>query len=276
MRHITRRRRAAAPAAALAAALAAGLAGAPAAWAEGRAPASAQAPAGQGAPARVRDYAACVALLDADPAAAREAAAEWRRFGGGAQAGICEALALSALGAQATAARLLDQLAAEEAGAAPPERLRAMRALAADLWLAARRPEQALASLAAALDLAPGDPALLAARAQARAMTQDWAGARADLDAALRAAPGAPALLVARAQARAALGDAAGALADAEAALAAAPEDAQAWLEAGRALEALGRRDAARERYLGAIARDRQGPTGAAARRALQLMEAGG
>ena len=59
----------------------------------------------------IRSAADCTAAVAADPAAAREDAALWQRTGGGVPARLCEAAALSALGANATAARLLTNLA---------------------------------------------------------------------------------------------------------------------------------------------------------------------
>ena len=81
------------------------------------------------AAAEIRSADACAAAVAADPAAAREEAALWARTGGGVPARLCEAEALAALGAHATAALILTRLAENP-----------NRAMAADLQ--GRRPRR--------------------------------------------------------------------------------------------------------------------------------------
>ena len=230
----------------------------------------------------VRAYQACLDRVARDPVAGREAAGEWLRFGrGGVQASLCEANALAALGAHASAARSL-----QEAAPTAPKSVKAeLLALAAEFWLAGGRgPEAEAAANAALTAAAEGDPLRVAAlrvRARLRLAEGAWTAAAIDLTGALGlAAPGERAgLRAARARARNGMEDAAGALADADAALAADSALAAAWLEKGRAELALGRPDAARESLLQAIVRDAEGeggPSAAAARALLQAQAYGG
>ncbi|MGG7566089.1 hypothetical protein ACQ5SO_08015 [Rhodovulum sp. DZ06] len=230
----------------------------------------------------VRSYETCIDRVTNDAEAGREAALEWRRFGhGGAQARICEANALSALGAHGSAGQALD-LAAREA---PAARRPGIFALAAELWLAAGRPAEALASAEAALKSAPEGAAArrdaLAVRARVRLAEAAWTAAAIDLSGAL-SLPGddrRAELLALRAEARVGMGDAPGALEDAAAAAVAAPGLAHAWLQKGLAETALGRAEAARESLLRAIREDGPAPGGAAAaaaRAAIQAAAYGG
>jgi len=221
--------------------------------------------------APVRGYAECLARTDADPTAGREAAAEWKRFGGGVPALICEALALSALGADDAAARALDDAATRE-----PDLTRAQRAemlaLAAQFWLGAGRGDEADASATAALAIVPRQPDALRARGAARIGAARFAAAAVDLSAALDGAlDGAPddaGLWVARARARAGMFDHAGSADDAARALALAPDLAEAWLLKGLAEVALDRTGAAQTSLMAAIDADGAPPGGDIAARA--------
>lgn len=217
--------------------------------------------------APVRGYAECLARTDADPTAGREAAAEWKRFGGGVPALICEALALSALGADDAAARALDDAATRE-----PDLTRAQRAemlaLAAQFWLGAGRGDEADASATAALAIVPRQPDALRARGAARIGAARFAAAAVDLSAALDGAPDDAGLWVARARARAGMFDHAGSADDAARALALAPDLAEAWLLKGLAEVALDRTGAAQTSLMAAIGADGAPPGGDIAARA--------
>ena len=236
---------------------------------------TAAAPAHAAAP--VRSYKACQDRVASDPHSAREAAAEWLRFGdGGLQARICEATALAALGAHASAAARLDVAAR----GAPPELRGELWALAAEFWLAGGRDKDALASAEAALEAAaegaPARAGALKVRGLLRLAEGRNAAAAVDFGSALSLAPAdlRPELLAARARARNALGEPRAALADAEAAVTAAPDMAAAWAAKGRAETLLGRADAARESYLRAIREDGPAPGGASADEARQALQA--
>ncbi|MFT4792163.1 MAG: tetratricopeptide (TPR) repeat protein [Paracoccaceae bacterium] len=232
------------------------------------------APAAAAAP--VRSYAACLDAVDRTPEAGREAAAEWARFGGGLPARICEALALSALGAHSAAAQVLDRTAATAPGARPEDRAE-MLALAAQFWRTARRGAEAEASANAALSLVPGHGGALRVRGLARLDAQSFGAAAADLTAAARSFLGDAGLWTARAAARAGMFDHRGALQDAGRALALTPDLAEALLQKGLAEVALGDKPAARESLLAAIDADAPGGDVAArARSAIQTMALGG
>lgn len=226
----------------------------------------------------VRDYQSCLDRVDRDPAAGREAASEWIRFGkAGAPGRICEAVALSALGANESAARSLDRAAKEERE--DPALRASLWSLAAEFWLTDGRMTEAAVSADAALASAPEGDATrgdaLRIRGLARLGNGEPEAAVIDLSGALgfQAQAGKAELWAARARARNRIGDADGALADAGEALARDPGLAAAQLEKGRAQFSLGRDEAAREALMQAIRADGPAPGGriaAEARREIQ------
>jgi tetratricopeptide (TPR) repeat protein len=223
----------------------------------------------------VRDPDACAARVAQDPARGLEAAREWSRFGGGASAAVCEALALERLGAFSAAAGRLEELARD----APAETYDAgqraeLLELAAGFRLRGGAPAAALKAAESGIALAPGRAGLRRLRGEALAELGRGAAARGALDAALSRDPGDLAARLLRARLRREAGDAAGARDDARAARDIAPEAPRAWLELGAAEAALGARAAARESLLRAIELDREGPVGARARVVLQRMDA--
>ncbi len=189
------------------------------------------------APARaeIRSAEDCAAAVAADPAAAREDAALWQRTGGGVPARLCEASALSALGAHTTAARLLTNLA-ENPNRAMSAALRAVVMTdGAGQWLDAGQPALAAAALDQADRIAPGGPERQVLRARVAAADGDWPAARSALDTALAAAPDnalAHALLAATLRNQ---GDPAAALAEAEKARHLDPTLPEALFETGAA-----------------------------------------
>ncbi|MBA3324514.1 MAG: hypothetical protein H0T41_04335, partial [Rhodobacteraceae bacterium] len=129
--------------------------------------------------ADIRSAEACAAAVAADPEAAREEASLWTRLGGGAEAALCEALALEAMGAAGAAALLLTRLAENPNRALAPDLRLAILEDAARLWLVAGRPDLARATLDTLDALAPAPPERLMLRARVAAAAGDWAGARA-------------------------------------------------------------------------------------------------
>jgi tetratricopeptide (TPR) repeat protein len=228
------------------------------------------------APAAVRAEIAspedCAAAVAADPARAREDAALWERTGGGVPARLCEADALAALGAHATAALLLTRLAENPNRAIGAELRAVILGDGAGQWLAADKPDLARAALDQADRIAPPDVDRLILRARADAAEADWPAARATLGGAVAAAPNdalAHALLAAALRH---LGDPAAALAEAERARALDPDLPEALFETGAALAETGAADRAAEPWLRLIARHPANPLSALARSNLQRL----
>ncbi len=198
----------------------------------------------------IRSADACGPAVAADAEAAREAAAHWYRHGGGAEARLCEAAALEALGAHATAAALLTRLA-ENPNRVLPRDLRAtILADAARLWVSAGRPETARAALASAARLVPPDTAAQLTEARAAAALGDWKDARDALDRILAEDPEHALARALRAATLRAGGEADAALAEARAARAASPDLAEARFEEAAALAELDRTEAAVAAFL--------------------------
>ena len=206
------------------------------------------------AAAEIRSAEDCAAAISADPAAAREAAAVWTRLGGGVPARLCEADALAAMGAHATAARILIAVGANP-NRAIPSRVRAVvLADGAGQWLAAGRPDLARATLAEADRLTPPDAARRLLAARAAAAEADWPAAQATLEALVAAEPDnalAHALLAASLRN---LGDPGAALGAAETARRLAPGLPEALFEVGAALAETGDSTGAAEAWLALIA----------------------
>ena len=211
----------------------------------------------------VEDYDACLDLIGSDADRAEREAGEWARFGGGAPARHCYALALLAIGAQSRGIDELLGMAIEEPGLEPEAR--------ADILIQAGEPLMEEPDLR--LDQWNVDA--LALRARVRLANGDSRSALRDLDAALQRQPGNARFLTLRAAANRRLDRHVEARDDASFATERDPGDASAWLERGRAEAALRDTNAARFSFLESIALDRDGSTGASAQRALQRMEAG-
>jgi len=223
----------------------------------------------------VETYEDCLDLVAADPARAEAEAAAWAGAGGGAAAGHCRALALMALGADLRAAKLLTEIAIGDRGL--PDEVRAgLLVDAGELYLGLGLLEAGREAASRAIRLAPEPRAALALSARLKAEAGDWRRAIGDLDGAL--AGGAPdaGLLVLRASARLKLGELVAARSDLLWAAELDPALPSLWLELGTLEAAAGAPDAARAAWTKAIALDRDGPVGAAARLRIQRMEAGG
>ncbi len=187
----------------------------------------------------------CLALLADNPAGAADYAQDWARRGGGDAAAQCAALADVALGDPVAGAASLDDLSRQ---ASLPARRRALLAdQAAQSWLLALRPDQALRSARAASALAPGDPDLVVDGARAAVAAGQPAEAVSGLASVLAAHPDRGDALVVRATAFRTLNRIAEARADIEAACARLPDEPDALLERGILRERSGDLDGARD-----------------------------
>ncbi len=177
-------------------------------------------------------YDACLNRTQSDPAGALTQASNWSKQGGGAAADHCAALALVGLRRFDEAASRLDALA-RSPFAADPGRKTALFDQAGNAWLLAGRPDSAVASFSAALGVDAFDADLLADRARALALKQNWPKAESDLNAALLVSPDRADLYVLRGSARHALGRKADARSDFDRALRLQPGNADALVERG-------------------------------------------
>lgn len=175
-------------------------------------------------------YNRCLALAAKDPQVAYEKSAAWRGRGGMMYAAHCEAVALINLKRYAEAARKLANLANDKFDAATRVQIYIQ---AANAWMMAEQPGEALPLLSDALEISPGNMDALTDRARARAMHRDWAGADADLTEALGKDPTRVDLLVLRSSARHAMGKKDEARADIDRALDLVPGYAEALVERG-------------------------------------------
>ena len=177
-------------------------------------------------------YDACLARAQNDPAGALGQAQLWAKKGGAAPADHCAAIALVGLRRFGEAAGRLDALA-RSPFASDPARRAALFDQAGNAWILAGRPDSAVASLSAGLSADAFDADLLADRARALAMQQNWAKADSDLTAALLVNSDRADLYVLRGSARHALGRKADARADFDSALRLQPGNAEALVERG-------------------------------------------
>jgi tetratricopeptide (TPR) repeat protein len=175
-------------------------------------------------------YNRCLSLAAKDPQVAYEKASAWRARGGMMYAAHCEAVALINLKRYPEAARKLTNLANDKFDAATRVQIYIQ---AANAWMMAEQPGEALPLLSDALEISPGNMDALTDRARARAMHRDWAGAEADLTEALGKDPTRADLLVLRSSARHAMGKKNEARADIDRALDLVPGYAEALVERG-------------------------------------------
>ena len=219
----------------------------------------------------VGSYSQCVALVQRNPALAEESARAWQNEDGGAAAIHCSALALTALGRYAEAARDLDALARDKAIANNLDRA-ALFDQAGNAWLLAGMADNAVQSFSAAVGESSNDIDILVDRARARAMQKNWAGADADLSAALLRDQNRVDLLVLRASARWAFGRKADAATDILRALELYPDYPAALVERGRMKYEAGDKNGARADWMKAASGSDDAAD--AARRNLMEMEA--
>jgi tetratricopeptide (TPR) repeat protein len=224
------------------------------------------------AAAEIRSAGECAAAVAADPASAREEAAVWARSGGGVPARLCEAAALTGLGAHGNAALLLTRLAENPNRAMAPELRAIVLGDAAGAWISAGRPDLATAALDQADRLAEPDGRRLILRARAAAAGADWPAAQAALVRAVTADPDdalAHALLAAALRH---LGEPEAARAEADAALRLAPDLPEALFEAAAAAAETGDPVRAGGLWQRLIALDPDGPLASDARGNLQRL----
>ncbi|MCX2561068.1 tetratricopeptide repeat protein [Acetobacter farinalis] len=112
----------------------------------------------------------CMAMVETDPFGARDYAQDWGKHGGDREARHCHALALLELGDEQTAAQELDDLV-RKAPPSGPESSASLRAViaeeAAEAWLSAGNPQNALSIVEYGLSVRPGDTNLRLVRARA-------------------------------------------------------------------------------------------------------------
>ncbi len=131
----------------------------------------------------------CRSAIAENPETAREDAAFWYRTGGGVAARLCEASALEAMGATATAARILTGIA-ENPNRAMDAVLRAtVFTDGARLWLDAGRPDLTLEALRQAETLLVPGPDTVILRARAEAALGDWPAALATIGPVIEKRP---------------------------------------------------------------------------------------
>lgn len=229
-------------------------------------------PAGPPATAEARS-AACVAQVQADPAAARKTAEQWRIAGGGFLALDCGGLAAAAQ-QQWTLAAGSFTAAAQAATVAGDARAAAFWAQAGNAWLAGGMADKARAALDSALaagtltGLPLGEAQLDHARALVAA--GDLEDARADLDLAVVNAKDDPLAWLLSATLARRMHDVRRAKADITEALLRSADDASVQLEAGNIAAMDGNETAARDAW-GQAARLAPGkPAGQAAVAALR------
>lgn len=226
--------------------------------------------------ADIGSVAECEAAIASDPQLAREAAGQWARSGGGVPAKVCEAAALEALGAKATAARLLSSVA-ENPGRAMPRDLRVILFEdSAGLWLEEGQPALAIASLDRADQLAPAGPDRMRLRARAEADAGNWSGATAALDALIAARPGDAEAHALRAASLRREHQFTMALWSAQAALRISPQLPEALLEAGAAAAELEDLPGARDYWMKLIRLHPDHALASSARRNLAAIAPGG
>lgn len=227
-----------------------------------------------GPAAAVEDYDACVALIGTDARRAESESANWAAFGGSAPARHCHALALAAIGADTAAVNELLGIAAEEPDLEPKARA-AILVQAGEMLVDQGETGTARTVAGQALRLVSGDRDALGLRASAYLAEGDLQSAMHDLDIAIAGGDPTARLLVLRAAAERRMGQLIDARDDASWATEIGPEMAITWLERGRVAARMDDKPTARDAFLRAIGLDREGDLGAAARLALQRMEAG-
>ncbi len=215
----------------------------------------------------------CQRAIDADAPAAREAAAVWARSGGGVAARLCEAAALEAMGATASAARILTALAQNPNRAMDRDLRLVTLADGARLWLEAGVPGEAAAALDAADRIGPATPERQILRARVAAARSDWPAALGALEPVLAADPANGAARALRAAALRLSGDAAAAEIEADRARSDAPDSPEALFEAAAARAELGNRTAAARLWLDLIERFPESGLVAVAQRNLQSLQ---
>ena len=223
-------------------------------------------------PARADRYGDCVALVETDADAAYDTAVAWRDLGGGEPARHCAALALVGLELYGEAAERFEALARDMTSAPPDVRARVL-AQGGQARIAADDYAGAVATLSAALELAPTDAELLVDRAQAFAGAANYYRAIDDLDRAIELVPDHIDARVFRATAYRMVDAPELAREDLEVALAAAPGHIDALLERGILHRLQGNAARARADWLTVLLHAPDGPAADAARLNLEQLD---
>lgn len=219
------------------------------------------------------EYDRCLDLLNTDAAGARAFADAWNATGGGDGATHCLALAHVALGAPATGAELMDQMAGSSRAAAAARA--SIHGQASQAWLMSGDAGRAYGSATMALTLTPDDADLLIDRSIASATQERYHDAIDDLTRALDLDPRRPDALVFRGAAWRHLEQLGLAQDDVDRALAQDPDNADALLERGIVRQRNDDRAGARSDWERAVALSPDSPTADLAQQNLVLLEAG-
>jgi tetratricopeptide (TPR) repeat protein len=214
-------------------------------------------------------YNLCLALAQKDPQTAYEKSSAWRARGGTMYAAHCEAVSLINLKRYPEAARKLTTLASGGVDASMRVQLYIQ---AANAWMLAEQPGEALPLLSDALEISPDDMDALTDRARARAMHRDWPGAESDLTQALSKDPTRPDLYVLRSSALHAEGKKEEARADIDRALEIVPGYAEALVERGGMKLEAGDRAGAQADWEDVLKKSPTGDAADAARAHLEAM----
>lgn len=214
----------------------------------------------------------CRQRIAQNPTLAREEAAIWSTFGGGAEALVCEARALEELGARTSAARILTEVATDRGNGLPAATRALLLREAGRLWLVTRQPRLTIKTLTSANELARADIETLSMLAEAHAQLGEWDNALQELTEGLELDPTRADLMTLRAAAKRKSGDPAGALTDSEAALRLLPAYMEAMFEKGAALALLDRMPEALDVWFKLIELDPDGPMADLARRNIQRL----
>lgn len=219
------------------------------------------------------DYETCLNLTSVDPQQARAMAIAGFADTGAYAARHCEALALAEIGANRSAAEILQETA--QAFDIDDVQRAELLLQAARQWLVYGRPDAARGALTTGLAYRKSIP-LFVERAALSAEEGQLQAALDDLNAALAIDPTEGEAMALRAAAKRRLGDVGGAHRDAQSAVELRPVSPSAWLELGKAEKERGDKNAARRAWLKAIDVAPSSKAASLARGELQDMDGGG
>lgn len=219
------------------------------------------------------EYRICMSMVGIDANQAFERALAWEDAGGGHAARHCAGVALNALGHFSEAAQRLEILAAAMPDDTPPEVVAEILGHAGLSWQQAGESQRAFTVQSAALDLAPGDPALLVDRAASLFALNNYWEAIDDLNAAAAIARDDPEILVFRASAYRHVDALDLAMEDANRALSLASDHPEGLLERGILRRLTGDIEGARSDWLTLITLHEGRPAADVARRNLERMD---
>lgn len=196
-----------------------------------------------------QQYAACMALVDQNPADALESAVAWEKQGGAEAAQHCEALAYIGLKQYEDAGVLLERIAETMPQVKAPIASEVF-GQAAYAWMLAGKTQRALHDLNQGLTLSPKNVELLIDRARLYGESGMYFEALDDLNVAADLEPKRPDIYAYRASAYISLSQLDIAGDNLDQALAIAPDFPQALLERGRLHALNGEKDTARQDFM--------------------------